>query len=662
MGLFRKKKPADGKPASPPALATPASAPAPAPAAATPAAPPPTATAGPAKVTVRDAFGRPHELPREQWRKDVLPKLVEQCARDPQRLAALVLQGLRDGLAADVLPAALRLPVVDQDAERSLAILAAVQRECGELEGCAATLRELAEKKPQSAALRVGQALLRDRAGARVEALALLWEALQIDSNHADALHGWLAFEHARTGDAGHGEALDRVCGLPGAWRARLLRAHRAFEQSRVDDGLADLREALAGAGDDSDALTLAASDLLRAGRHDQFAELVLPRYRLERHHPNVGVLLLQHFAATRQPALGEQLLHELRVRFPRVLDGQLAPLDAEFARMAPPPALPQGETKVVLYRIDRPLWFASLGDPEWLLPAKPAGSRRVLCAALAVQSPAALPAMQREDELGRLSRAVPLFLAEQFWLLSPVRGGAAIPVAEQGGWVVSGVPWAEERLVALLSDAERDDTLLVSGVVRPDGKRRRIDLWVYDCKARQRLGHAAAEGDEGALGPLLLQLLAELSPIVGGPPALRPPVGGDAFCERHATGLAQLAALVIAQLGGLPKDRVYGQRAIFEWLLGVALEQPGFVPAKLAFAAALCADAALGSHVHRELAQPLAELFRVEPPQSAFAKVAVKPLKLLGLEQFWAQRRAAIVAGADQGYLAWLQKVETAR
>jgi hypothetical protein len=80
---------------------------------------------------VRDAFGRPHELPREQWRKDVLPKLVEQCARDPQLLAALVLQGLRDGLAADVLPAALRLPVIDQDAERSLAILAAVQRECG---------------------------------------------------------------------------------------------------------------------------------------------------------------------------------------------------------------------------------------------------------------------------------------------------------------------------------------------------------------------------------------------------------------------------------------------------------------------------------------------------------------------------------------------------
>jgi hypothetical protein len=388
----------------------------------------------------------------------------------------------------------------------------------------------------------------------------------------------------------------------------------------------------------------------------------VLPRYRLERHHPNVGVLLLQHFAATRQPALGEQLLHELRVRFPRVLDAQLAPLDAEFARMAAPPALPQGETKVVLYRIDRPLWFASLADPDWLLPGKPAGSRRVLCAALAVQSPAALPAVQREDELGRLSRAVPLFLAEQLWLLSPVRGSAAIPVAEQGGWVVSGVPWAEERLVGLLSDAERDDTLLVSGVVRPDGARRRIDLWVYDCGARQRLGHAAAEGDEGALGPLLLQLLAELSPIVGGPAALRPPVGTDAFCERHATGLAQLAALVIAQLGGLPKDRVYGQRAIFEWLLGVALEQPGFVPAKLAFAAALCADAALGSHVHRELAQPLAELFRVEPPQSAFAKIAVKPLQLLGLGALWAQRRQAITAGADQGYLSWLQKVESGR
>ena len=83
----------------------------------------------PTTVTVRDAFGRAQQLPREQWRKDVLPKMVEGLAQRPDQLAAMILQGVRDGLADDLLPAALRLAAVDQNVERGLSMLATVQRE-----------------------------------------------------------------------------------------------------------------------------------------------------------------------------------------------------------------------------------------------------------------------------------------------------------------------------------------------------------------------------------------------------------------------------------------------------------------------------------------------------------------------------------------------------
>jgi hypothetical protein len=617
------------------------------------------AAKGPETVTVTDTFGRPIQIPREQWRKEILPKMVEANSRDPQRLAALVLQGMRDGLAADMLPAALKLAVVDNDPERSLSVLAAVQRDCGDLDAV-----ELQQKRPQSPAARVGLALLRDKEGRRAEGSALLWEALQADANHPDALHGWLQWEHERLGEAGFPASLDAACALDGAWRAKLWRMRRAFEQQRLDDGIADLRAVMAIAADESDVLIMAASDLQRVGRHDLVAELVLPRYRIERHHPNVGLLLLQHFAQTKQPVLGEQMLHELRVRFPRMLDAQLARFDQEFSRMnAPqvPQQPPAGQPKVLLYRLDQPLWFTSLGEPGWMLPKKPDGHRRVLLAALSVQAPPSSAQVQREDDMGRLSRGVPLFLAEQLWLQSPMRASVVIPVVEGGGWVVSAVPWAEERLVQLMSPEEKQQTLLVSGVVRPEGTKRRIDLWVLDCATGKRVGHAAAEAEADKTGSALLQLLAELSPVLGASAPIKPPIGTEVFWDRHATGLAQLAALVVAQIGALPKDRVFGQRAILEWLLAAALEEPRWAPAKLALAAAMCADAALGSHIHQEMASSLVELFRMEPAASPFAKVGLKPLKVLGLMQVWQQRRAELLANSPAEYQNWVQRLEQA-
>lgn len=652
-----------------------------------PQSPDPSRPAAPATVTVQDSFGRPVQLPRAQWRKDVLPQLVDAFAHDPGRLAMLVMQHLRDGLAEDLMPAAIRLAAVDTEPERGLSVLAAVQRTNGDLEGSEETLRELLQRRPQSVAARVGLALVRDQGSAgkggkggagegggdRAAATALLEEALQIDPNHPDALHAFLQWEHQRVGDDGYAAVLERVAAMPRAWRALLWRARRALQQGDLAGALADQRAALDLGGEESDALVMVAADLAQAGHWDRFRELVLPRYRLDRHHPQVGLHVLQLFANERRVAEGQQLLHELRVRFPRQLDQHLARFDAEFTRLALPAQPSQAAPpRVVMYRIDRPLWFGPLGDPEFLLPHKGAAApgaggglapaRRILLATLSLQHHAAAAGatVQREDEIGRLLRSVPLFLAEQLWITSPAVAATALPVAEGGGWVVSGAPWQEDKLLQLLPADERAHTVLVTGAVRSDGDQRRIDLWAFDGGSRQRIGHAAAEGTAGKLGPALLQLRGELAHVLGieAPP---PPVGSEVFWDHHAAGLGQLAALVVAQLGAVPKERLFGQRAILEWLLAVALEEPRWTASKLALAAALCADAELGSPIHRELAQPFAELFRIEPANSAFAKIAVKPLLLLGLGALWQHRRNEVLAGTDARYHRWLQAVEAA-
>ncbi len=669
MGLFRRNKP-DPKPSqpTPPAKQTEQKLPpTPTSAKATPAQPlpgdasaPAKQPSGPATVAMVDAVGRPQQISREQWRKEVLPQAIDAYQHSPEKLAALLLQYLREGLADDLLPAALRLAALDQDVERGLSILAAVQRDVGELDSAQATLRELQQKLPESLSPLVGLAMIADRQGDRSSATALLWGALQKDGNHPDALHGWLQWEHQRLGDDGYAKALEEACALPGSWRPQLWRARQLLLKGQQEAAMSDYRHVADKAGTESDALFMMANDLGRAGLLDAVRDLVLSRYKLEAHHPGIGVALLNYFAAAKQPTAGMEMLHRLRVRFPRTLDQQLAPFDAEFTRQLVPPAAPlTGQPKVIVFRMDRPLWYGVLGKPEFLLPP-PQREGLVMFAGLAVIQDANKQAqVQREDEVGRLSRSVPLFLAEQLQLLAGFPCGSALPVVEGGGWVVSSAPWSEDRLTELLTDRERLNAKIVTGTVRPDGNQRRIDLWVYDTATKQRTGHATATGEEGKLGPVYLQLLREVSALLGGKSDLAPAVGSEAFWEKYATAQAQLSALVIAAQGLLKKELVFGQRAILEWTLALALDDRRSVQARMLLSCALAADAAMGSKVHKELAGPFAELFRLEPAASPFARTALPVLRALGLEPLWRQRREEILAAGTETFRQWVARIE---
>lgn len=699
MGLFDflKKKPGEAGPAATPSL--PARAREPVAPVAAPAAPPPEAAAGapdataaapvtptaaqgqpaagpapstpapsqaepPPFVEATDAFGRRVRLPREQYRKEVLPELLKAHGNDPERLTAVLIEGLRQGFAKDLVAAANRLAVIDKEPERSLPLLAIVQRDAGDLDAAEFTLNELQQKRPGSPSAKVGLAMLAEQRGDMAQAETLLWQAVQRDPNHADAVHGYLQLRHRAVGDAGYRAELDQLCALPNSWRPQLWLARWHLQQS--DPGTAGtlLRDALARAPDQSDALVMVANDLAAANQRELFGELVAPRFVPGRHHPHIGVLLLQFLAANQQHERGEQLLHQMYLHYGHMVGDALQPFTAEFDRMRlaklSPPANPGAPPRIGLYRFDRPSWFAGLDEPHWLMPQKGPEARQVLFLGLSVDGqPKVEPG--REDELGRLCRSVPLFLAEHVWLSTPHRGTAALPLAEGGGWALLGRPWPEEQLASQLGDRERVQTILVTGTLRIDGEQRRIDLWAYDCAQKARVGHAAAEGKVADLGSMVLQLMRELWPVLGGPADHKPPVGDPAFWARYLEGLGQHAALAVTMAGGMPKERLYGLRYIAQWLQSLPLQEPRWQPGFWLYASGLCVLAQLGSPVPKEHARTVAEFFRQSPANSAFALLAAKPLRAVGLEGFWGQRRAEVVAaaGGNALYLEWLGRAE---
>jgi len=693
MGLFDflKKKPADEATAAPAApaakplsraqtpapAATPAaasgSAISPSPAAPAPAVkgsqPPPAPAAAPVPdfIDALDAFGRRMRIPRDEYRGKVLPDLIKAHASNPDQLVAVIMQALRDGLAADVLAAANRLTVVDKNVERALSVLAVVQRDAGELDSAVATLRELQQKRPQSPAAKVGLGMLAIQRGDRAAGEALLWEALQLDCNHADAVHGWLQVRFDAVGDAGYGDELQKLAALPGGWRGPLWQARHKLQKGDVDGATAIYRDVLARAGDQLDALVMASADLVQAQQHDLVREIVAPRFVPGRSHPHAGLALLHHYVQTQDHVAGAALLHQMHLHYSHMVGAELQPFTGEFDRQRlaklPPPQPMGPNPRLGLYRLDRPVWYAGLEDPSWLLPQKPPGGKQALFFALSIEG-SAETLTGKEDEVGRLSRSVALLLAEQTWLSTPHRGGAVLPLAEQGGWALMGRPWPEDQLVQQVPEAERKDTLLVTGTLRVDGDTRRIDLFVHDCATNARVGHASAEGTAATTGELLLRLMAELWPLLGGPKDHKPPVGDAAFWHRYAEGLGQHASLVVTQAGGMPKERLYGERYITQWLQNAALQEPRWQPALWLLLSAMGVLHQLGSSVPKEHARFVADVFRQSPPNSLFARLAVRALRAGGLDAIWQARRAEIVAaaGGDPAFAAWLQRAEAAK
>jgi hypothetical protein len=613
----------------------------------------------PQEVVLHDAFGRSRPIPREDWRKDVLPKMVDGYAHAPDQLAGMIMQHVRQGLAEDLVPAAIRLAANDPEPDRGLTVLSTVQIESGDLESARNTIDELLQKRPGSVMAKVCEAMWHDRSGDRAAATDKMWEALQLDCNHPDAVHGYLQFEFQRVGADGYAAVLEKVCALPQSWRAQLWRARHRLEVGDRQAAADGYRAVAESHGDQPDALLMIGTDLMGSGQVELFRELVAPRYDIARHHPQVGIAMLRYHVHTGQPEPGLKLLHELRVRFQRVFDQQLVPLDAQLTQqlvqsLPPPPAVEK--PRVVLYRMDRPIWFGLLGEPAFLA-GRPQDAKTVLFSGLAAVRHGQTQQVAGEDEVSRMTRSLPLFLAEQLWYGSTLRTGVALPVSDAGGWVVSAQPWAEDRMAELLAEPQGGAMRIVSGVVHSEGKDRRVELWVYDAASKERIGQIEAKGEQGKVGEIMLQLLNEISPLVGGPATLQMQHGTPETWDRYAAGLAQVAALMVAKSGAMPKERIYGHRAILEWLLAVALEQPNYVPARLLLSAALCGDAMLGSDVHKELAAPLAELFRLEPANSPFAQTALLPLKHMGLSHIWQHRRDQILAAGGDPLRAWVEQ-----
>lgn len=594
-------------------------------------------------IRVHDAYGRELFLSRQQWRELVLPAHLAKVRDEPAALAAAILQALRYGFAADVVEVAGHLARTDANAERGAVVHAVVQRETGCLAEAERVLGDFVATHGPTGAVMTNLAKVQFARGQVEAGRDTLWRGLELDPNQDEGVGWYLSLHEEQGGEPAVREALQRLAALPGAWRARLWQAQTALHRRELDAALALYREAidLAPRPVPADLLMQMGGDLGNAAHLPELLTLVVPHFDLELHGLQVAGNLIKA-----QLDLGR--LDEARALLDRLYACRrpdwkpaLDHWDRELAKacIATAPVPPEARVAFAMLQGDGPVWLPPESPAIELFPAATGTPVRIAFLGSSGETMAVGHAVTAtpSDGPGRLSRALPLFLAEQVFFGGRTQVRPLMPWAsgDTTAFVFCSAPWPEDEAAqqARLLDPPADYVVVTHLRVVADPWRVELRLVrTIDAKEVGRIeSKFPMHEPEAALRKLasdLVELLREEAGVK--PPEAPSPYqvpSGIAF-PNYLLRLEQLLAVRChaAEAGGAAD--LHGEREIIEGMLHLCLVQPGNLVLRLLLAETIRRLAKLVPQIVAEFREKIM-LLQAEHPLKGPTQAVLK--RLLG-------------------------------
>jgi hypothetical protein len=234
---------------------------------------------------------------------------------------------------------------------------------------------------------------------------------------------------------------------------------------------------------------------------------------------------------------------------------------------------------EIVVIKLDQPVWARGALGFEEILPRKATSAPRVqfVCGSgEAGDHEAGKVISQPTNELGQLSRALPMFLAEELYLRTNARASFLMPWLKQGGFVLSARHWTSafvppehvppDLMVFLHVDASAAPWLLR---VTIENTQRQATPVVFE----RAFGQTSAGEDISAL---LNDVLSRLTILLAlrredAFPSLITP--GQALLPNYLAALEQALAVGLAARHAGDETFLREDRFIFDHLLEVALQ-----------------------------------------------------------------------------------------
>jgi tetratricopeptide (TPR) repeat protein len=404
-------------------------------------------------INVYDQFGRKIEVGREAWRKDVLLPNLAANRDNPDALHELIGDALRDDFAADVLDAARHLHDTDPQPRRGAVLLGAVLLQLKDFAGARDVLERAIGRLGEDPWMLSTLARSLAELGDAGRAEELIWRALALDPNEESALN-WVA---AQAGASGGPVAMlatyARAAMLPGSWRAHLALARSALERGDVGEVTRLYEEALGRAQPaPADLLMQMSDDLGSRGHNELLVRLTQPRFDVAAHGLIVGANLLRALVDLGMLTEARNLLEELYAQQRPDWREQLLAweelLDDARKRYGEITA----PLEVIVMRFEKPVWSRGVLGFDAVLPRKTTSAPHIHVVCASGEGPPD-PAIdgkvvsQPTNDLGRITRALPMFFAEELYLRTCAKSVFLLPWMKQGGFVLSTHPWTRALL-----------------------------------------------------------------------------------------------------------------------------------------------------------------------------------------------------------------------
>lgn len=382
-----------------------------------------------------------------------------------------------------------------------------------------------------------------------------------------------------------------------------LATAREKLQASDLPGAMALYEQVLAGAADRSDVLMTVSADLGTTGHVQEIIELLAPIYDVQKHGAAAGLNLLQAFLATRNAEAAQHLLDLLfslqRPELETRLIGFSKAITELFVSENEASELVAPEKKISLVTISKPIWSYGLEAlQERILPRPEGRLRRVAFAQLTLpgQPDILERATRPEDEQGRLSRAIALWLAETFTHSAGYDAVTAIGLMAQEHYALFPVEWTVDNLRKLNEIGGSGLDYIVTGALRAHHADYELSLRIWEVKKYRELKSFAITYTPATANEALLKIHGQMRAYMewsalpaGNGLAYAPPL--DPFAHLQALGAS--VTLFLAGKGLLPAAQVQLDAAPF---VQDARANPDDPRAQLALVTALGRLKALGA------------------------------------------------------------------
>ncbi len=540
-------------------------------------------------IRVFDQYGQEVFLTRQQWREEILPASLQANWEAPDELYAILLNAMNDGLFAEIELAAARLHAIDTNPVRGACIYAIVLLQLGRIEESEKVLNDYLARFGEEGAVLTNLAKVYAARNEPQRAEETLWRAIELDPNIENGVGWYLATEFERGGEEARQRALTRVAALPHSWRVRLWMAKVAITENDLPRALTLYQEGLSSFEGHvpTEFLYPMSGDLGMGGHLRELIDMTEPLFQPEVHGLMVGNNLIKAHVDLGEMEPAAAIVNRLFAQKRPDWRETLGFWENTIARaqQAGTPRDPQVPLEIGMLEMIGPVWKRSGGPLTEVFGDKPENAPvvTILGGTAEFTPPEGPQGMQMADALGRLSRALPLFLAEQLEFHTAARVRTLLPRVTQGGagFVLRGGEWTDSEALESAFEAELTPDFVIKAHLNATSPEWILQATVLRASDSSSIGRVQAQCPAGQPEVAVLSLARDLTALLAQnglgaetPSALYLLPEGPALAN-YMIRLEQLLAVRSAIPTGDEPPAIAGERDILEGTLFLALQQP---------------------------------------------------------------------------------------